>query len=153
MPLVLDSSLTRYNIETFAGKVLDVGGRSVADRAEVIQWDPTGDTNQQWYLDLCGADVYRIIARHSGRVLDLSGPDGAGSKIWQFAWAAADNQRWHIVEQQGGMVEIVSAWKAGPGDPDLVLDVAGGSRDHGAAIIAWTPNGGDNQRFRLKAAA
>lgn len=150
MPLVLGSELTTYAITTFAGLALDVGGRAVADRAPVIQWAPTGAPNQQWYLDLCGADVYRIIARHSGRVLDVAGPDGAGSPIWQFAWAAVDNQRWAINQEADGSLEIRSLWRANPGDPDLVLDVSGGATTAGAPLIVWPRNGGENQRFRIR---
>lgn len=144
MGLVLGSNLTYYNINTFAQKVFDVGGRGVSDRTPVIQWDSNGQTNQQFFVDPCGADVYRIIARHSGRVLDLSGPNGAGSPIWQFAWAAADNQRWRIKPAQEGLVEIESVY-----DPDLVLDVAEASSDSGALIIAWNRTGQANQLFRL----
>lgn len=147
MPLVLDAGLTRYSIQTFANKVLDVQNISVDDRAILQQWDNLNGPNQQFYLDLCGANVYRIIARHSGRVLDLSGPNGAGSPIWQFAWAAVDNQRWLLNQQRDGTVEIQSAW-----DSTLVLDVGGASPDNGAPLIAWTRNNQTNQRFRLVAA-
>jgi hypothetical protein len=144
MPLVLGSDLSRYVIRTFAGKVLDVANIAVEDRAIVQQWGQTGGANQEFYVDLCGRDVYRIIARHSGRVLDLSGPSGEGSPIWQFAWAAVDNQRWTINEQKDGTIEVQSAW-----DRSLVLDVGGASQDDGAPLIAWTRNNQANQRFRL----
>jgi hypothetical protein len=148
MPLVLDSSLTRYNIGTFSGKVLDVPGRAVADRVELIQYDANGGPNQEFYVDPCGADVFRIIARHSGRVLDLSGPDGAGAPVWQFAWAAVDNQRWRIEHDPHGAVVIASEW-----NPDLVMDIGGNNPANEAPLIVWHRNGQDNQRFHLKAVA
>jgi len=142
--LVLDSAITTHKIGTFAGKTLDVSGAAIADRSPVVQFRATGAANQDWYLDLCGADVYRIIARHSGRVLDLAGPGPAGSAVQQFAWAAVDNQRWRIEEAAGGGVVIASVW-----NPDLVLDVAGNSTADGAPIVVWHRNGGANQRFEL----
>lgn len=142
--LVIDSGLTTYAIRTFAGKVLDVPGASVTDRTTVVQWEATGGPNQKWYLDLCGADVYRIIARHSGRVLDLLGPGPPGAPIQQYAWAAVDNQRWRIEEAKDGSAVIVSVW-----DPDLVLDVLGRSSENGTPIIAWHRSDGPNQRFQL----
>ncbi len=142
--LVVDSALTTYAIKTFAGKVLDVPGASVTDRTAVVQWDSTRSPNQRWYLDPCGADMFRIIARHSGRVLDLLGPGPAGAPIQQFAWAAVDNQRWRVEEGADGTAVIASVW-----DPNLVLDVLGASKDNGAPIIAWHRNGAPNQRFEL----
>ena len=142
--LVLDSGLRTYAIQTFAGKVLDVSGASVIDRTPVVQWENTSAASQRWYLDLCGADVFRIIARHSGRVLDLLGPGPPGAPIQQFAWAAVDNQRWRIEEGEDGTAVIASVW-----DPALVLDVLGVSTNNGAPIIAWHRNDGPNQRFQL----
>lgn len=147
MPLVLDSSLTRYAIRTSSGKTLDVAGGAIPDRSPVVQWDDHGAPNQRFYLDLCGDGVYRIIAVHSGRVLDLSGPDGQGAPIWTFAWAAVDNQRWKLDQQKDGTVEVASVW-----DSSLVLDVEKSSKDNGARIIVWKRHGGANQRFRLVAA-
>jgi hypothetical protein len=34
-------------------------------------------------------------------------------------------------------------------NPNLVLDVEGGSTNAGAKLIIWSPNGGDNQKFRI----
>lgn len=150
MPLVLGSDLTTYAIETFAGKVLDVKNIAVADRTPLQQWGDVKGPNQRFYIDPCGADVFRVIARHSGRVLDLSGPDGAGATVWQFAWAAVENQRWRIEDAGKGLVRIVSAWKAKATDPDLLLDVAGADSAEGAGIIVWPRNGGANQSFKLR---
>eukprot|EP01100_Stratorugosa_tubuloviscum_P015421 TRINITY_DN88_c0_g1_i3.p1 TRINITY_DN88_c0_g1~~TRINITY_DN88_c0_g1_i3.p1 ORF type:complete len:133 (-),score=54.82 TRINITY_DN88_c0_g1_i3:123-521(-) len=34
-------------------------------------------------------------------------------------------------------------------NPNLVLDIFGGSRDQEAKLIVWTYNGNDNQKFRI----
>jgi hypothetical protein len=144
--LVLDSSLKTYAIKTHAGKALDVPGFKVEDRARVQQYAPSRGKNQQWYFDLCGAgpDVYRIIAAHSGRVLDLAGPDGQGSAVWQFAWAGVPNQMWRVEEVKGGFI-IASLW-----DTNLVVDVFEGRSDDEAPIIVWSRNGGSNQLFQIE---
>lgn len=144
MGLVLGSGLQVFNINTFSEKVLDVGGQSVADGAPVIQWDGNGQKNQKWYVDPCGADEYRIVARHSGRVLDLKLPLAAGSLIQQYAWGATDNQRWKIVPGQDNTVQFESV-----ADSNLVLDVSASSKDNGAPIIVWTRLDQPNQQFRL----
>jgi len=33
-------------------------------------------------------------------------------------------------------------------NPNLVLDIEGGSANQGAKLITWTYHGGENQRFR-----
>lgn len=142
--LVLDFGLSTYVIKTFAGKAVHVLDAGVSDRTPVVQWRALSIAGQRWYLDLCGADVYRIIAHHSGRVIDLRGPGPAGSPIQQYAWAAVDNQRWRIGEERDGTVIISSVW-----NPDLVLDVCEASSQDGAPLIAWHRNGGVNQRFSL----
>lgn len=142
--LVLDSSLKTYGIFTHAGKAVDVTGIRVEDRTRLQQYAWNGGKNQRFYVDPCGADVYRIIAAHSGRVLDLAGPDGMGAAVWQFAWAAAPNQMWRFEEVPGGFI-IASQWDRG-----LVLDVEGASSDDGAAIIVWERTGGVNQVFALR---
>ena len=142
MPLVIHDSLTPVVIETFAGKALDVAGNAVTDTAKVLQWDKHGQPNQQWYVDPCGADVYRIIGRQSGRVLDV--PDGRpGEPIQIYAWAANANQRWAIEANDTGIFLVLAA------NRDLVLDVAQASPANGAKLCVWYRNGGSNQRFKL----
>jgi hypothetical protein len=36
------------------------------------------------------------------------------------------------------------------GNPELVLDIEGGSVDDGGRAIVWSPNGGENQKFKVK---
>lgn len=143
MPLVIDTAVRLYEIETFANKRLDVAGRGRSDRDLVHQWSANGGDNQKWYLDPCGADHYRIISRDSGRVLDA--PGAAGEPVWQFSWAGVDNQRWRLEESTDG---VVIALVAHP-DDDLVLDVRDMSRADGAAIQVYHRTGGENQLFRL----
>jgi hypothetical protein len=60
-----------------SGKCLDVNGASTADGAAVQQWTCTGGTNQQFTLrrvTYSGNDThdYQLIARHSGKCVDVS---------------------------------------------------------------------------------
>ena len=61
-----------------SGKCLDVSGASTADGAAVQQWTCTGGTNQQFTLrkvTYAGNDShdYQLVARHSGKCVDVSG--------------------------------------------------------------------------------
>ncbi len=61
-----------------SGKCLDVNGASTADGAAVIQWTCHAATNQQFTLrkvTYAGNDPhdYQLLARHSGKCVDVSG--------------------------------------------------------------------------------
>ena len=151
--LLLDSGLVSVRIETFADKALDVAGVAVNDRAVLHQWEVHDGPNQRFFIDPCGTpdrpDLVRIIARHSGRVLDLAGPGPAGSTVWQYPWAGADNQKWRLDHIEDNRYVIVSAWKPAPDAPDLVLDIEGASPDNGARLQVWNRNGQPQQEFWL----
>ena len=48
-------------------------GGSTDDAAAVIQWTCTGGPNQQWRLEPVASGAYRLVARHSGKALDVYG--------------------------------------------------------------------------------
>src|SRR5262245_23974774 len=56
-----------------SGKVLDVYNKSTADGAVINQWTRNdGDWQQFQFLDM-GSGWYRLKAKHSGKVLNVSG--------------------------------------------------------------------------------
>jgi hypothetical protein len=60
-----------------SGKCLDVNGVSTADGAAVIQWACNSGVNQQFTLRKVtyagnGPDDYQLVARHSGKCVDVS---------------------------------------------------------------------------------
>jgi hypothetical protein len=61
-----------------SGKCLDVSGSSTSDGAAVVQFTCGGGTNQQFTLrkvTYSGNDAhdYQLVARHSGKCVDVSG--------------------------------------------------------------------------------
>lgn len=145
MPLVFNDGLTLYTIVTHADKAVDVPAGKAEDGLAMQQWSRNKSKAQLWYVDPCGNnDMVRFVNRASGRVLDVRDGGPEGKPVQQFAWAANDNQRFQIEDVGGGFVVLTLA-----ANHDLVVDVSGASGEDGAAIIAWSRNGGDNQRFRL----
>jgi hypothetical protein len=92
--------------------------------------------------------VTPLFARHSGKVLDVSGisPDN-GAPVIQWDWWGGDNQRWRLEAIGDGYVRAVAQHSG------KVLDVSGISPDNGAPLIQWDWWGGDNQRWRLEPVA
>ncbi|MGK5530646.1 RICIN domain-containing protein [Streptomyces sp. URMC 129] len=84
-----------------------------------------------------------LFARHSGKVLDVSGlSTDNGAPVIQWDWWGGDNQRWFLEAIGDGYVRAVARHSG------KVLDVSGLSTDDGAPLVQWDWWGGDNQRFR-----
>jgi hypothetical protein len=62
-----------------SGKALDVYGADTSDGARITQWTRTDASNQQFQFVDSGSGYYRLRARHSGKVLDVTtGPPPTG---------------------------------------------------------------------------
>lgn len=88
---------------------------------------------------------YTIRAKHSGKVLDVSGAssdDGANIQQWE-SWGG-DNQKWKF-ENAGDGYYFVKAKHSGK-----AVDVAGVSTDDDANVHQWSFHGGANQQWKLQ---
>jgi hypothetical protein len=94
-------------VNQLSGKCLDVNGASTADGAPVIQWTCNGGTNQQFTLrkvTYSGNDPhdFQLLARHSGKCVDVSGiSTAARALIHQWTCNPANqgsplNQAWRL---------------------------------------------------------
>jgi hypothetical protein len=87
---------------------------------------------------------FKIVAKHSGKCLDVPGGNlNNGAKIQQWDCHGGDNQAFLFVPAGNGTFGIFSKYTG------KVLDVEGWSHDNGANILQWTWHGGENQRWRL----
>jgi alpha-amylase len=83
-------------IAEHSGKALDVSGGESAtqDGANVHQWEYLGNGNQQWAIEASGSG-YRLVARHSGKVLGIDGgsTENGGTAI-QWEYNGNPDQHW-----------------------------------------------------------
>jgi len=112
------------------------------------QWD--NNSNANWNVTVTGSGgggggtVYRIQARHSGKVLEVENSSTAnGGNVRQWAYGGGNNQKWRVEQQTDGYYRLTNV---GSGK---VLDIAGVSTANGANVQQWTDAGGQNQRFSL----
>jgi ribosomal silencing factor RsfS len=146
---VFPKANTYYNlIARHSGKALDVSGASQQNGANVIQWDKTGGDNQKWQLvdtgQILGEGYYQIIARHSGKALDVSGASQQnGANVVQWDKTGGDNQKWQLVDAGGGYYNLIVRHSG------KALDVFGASQQNGANVGQWDKTGGDNQKWQL----
>lgn len=103
-----------------------------------------------WTIDAATGTVasipdvsYRITARHSGKVMDVSGASTVNNaEIKQWTWNGGGNQKWAFEDAGGGYFRIV-----GQGGGKC-LDVANASTADGANIIQFTCGSGTNQQWQ-----
>jgi hypothetical protein len=106
--------------------------------------------NETLYTGFRGVSdgIYRITARHSGKVLDVSGGASAqqnGANVQQWEYYGGTNQQW-IVTMLGAGAYRIAALHSGK-----VLDVSGGpgAQQNGANVQQWSDLGATNQQWLL----
>jgi RHS repeat-associated protein len=89
-------------------------------------------------------EYYQIVARHSGKCLDVS---NAGlenfARLVQRDCAGGGNQQWQLVPTGDGYYRIMARHSA------KTLDVEGASSADGATVHQWDYVGGANQQWQL----
>ena len=128
-----------------SGKAADISGASSAAGAALIQWAIHSGANQQFDFVDAGSGYWRIRARHSGHVLQVSGA-GTGADITQQPISTATSQQWSVTDHGNGTVSLVNRHSG------LAMDVWSASTADGARISQWNATGGTNQRFELRRA-
>lgn len=113
--------------------------------ALIKQGERNGGTNQQFIVEPLGNNLYRIIAKNSGKALDVSGVSSkGGAPIIQWDYNNGDNQKWIIQAVENGYYKVIAK------NSGKALDVNGGSQNNGANIIQWDYWGGDNQLWKFE---
>lgn len=89
--------------------------------------------------------VYRLTARHSGKVLDVNACSTAdGANVQQWPWVGGDCQRWKL-EYLGNNEYKITSQISGK-----VLEVNGCSTANGGNVQQWPWNGADCQRWFIE---
>lgn len=94
-----------------SGLYMDVAGGESAtdDGVTVFQWALTNTQNQQFELEHLGDGSYKVIAKHSGKVLDVAGVSSAnGADIHQWSYSGSDNQKWIVVDAGDGFYKLIA---------------------------------------------
>ncbi len=76
---------------------MDIDGGSSNNNGKIIQWTCSGAGNQIFQLNQVATGVYRLIATHSGKCVDVtSGSTADGAKLIQYTCGSGSNQRWSL---------------------------------------------------------
>jgi hypothetical protein len=141
-----------YKIQSrLSGKTLGVSGgpNATADGVAIEQNDYLAGSNQQWQIvtnpDPAPAGVFNIVAKHSGKCLDVYNADiQDGTRIQQWDCNGNPQQRFWITPVSPGIYKIVAF-------NGKTLDVTNLSLANGAPIQQWEYLNGANQQWILAA--
>lgn len=91
--------------------------------------------------------TYRVISRHSGKAMDVSGVSTSdGAQIHQWDYVGGNNQKWYFEYQSDGYYEIKPQHVSGKN-----LDISSGGTANGTKVQQWSDNNSNAQRFKVEA--
>ncbi len=127
------------------GKAVDVKYQATTDGAPVIQYSPTGGTNQQWKLADAGNGAFTLAAVHSGKCADVPvdkvGADGA--QLQQLSCSGGANQKWKVEPVGQDVYRLVSVASG------KCLDVPGNSPANEVQLNQYACNGTPAQQWKF----
>jgi regulation of enolase protein 1 (concanavalin A-like superfamily) len=122
-------------------KMLDNGG-SIADGAQVMQFENSTGTSQRWTVTLLSGGYFSLQCVSGGRYLDSLGNVADGSPIGQSAASASTSQQWQIVQTDSGYFKIINRANG------KCLD-AGGQTADGTGMQNWTSDSSLDQQWKF----
>jgi hypothetical protein len=129
-----------------SGKVLDISGGSVDNRANLQLYQMNGTKAQQVQLSYRPQDgSYTIQCVHSGKVYDVSGGSVSnGANVQQYDSNGSAAQRW-IVKSEGNGSYVF--FNAGSGK---TLTLSRSSGANGTNVYQYDYNGANTQKFTFR---
>ncbi len=90
--------------------------------------------------------VYKLVARHSGKVLDVDGLQTAnGSNVQQWGYWGGENEKWVVTHLGNNQYSIIGAQSG------KALDVSGWGTSNGTNVHLWTYGAAANQKWTITA--
>jgi beta-xylosidase len=112
--------------------------------ARLHQWTRTNAANQQFQFVDAGGGYYKIKARHSGKVLDVSSWSTAdGAAIHQWTDHGGANQQFRLADSDSGYVRLINR------NSGKAVEVQNAATDDGATVVQYSDWGGSNQQWQL----
>ncbi len=127
-----------------SGLLLGVSGMSMADSADVVQYEDSGTADHLWWLVDAGSGNIKIQNVNSGKVLGVPGMSTAESApIVQFADDGTADHLWRLL-QEGTYRFRISNVNSG-----LVLGVSDMSTAESAQVVQFADNGTADHLWQL----
>ena len=83
---------------------------STADGANIQTWSWWGGDGQQFRFEDAGSGTYRIIARHSGKCIEVENSSTAdGANVQQMSCNGGSSQRFEVINNKSEAVNNLSS--------------------------------------------
>ena len=129
-----------------SGLYLDVAGGPPAttDGVNIFQYGFNGMTNQEFTLTHLGEGVYQILAKHSGKSIDVDGLGKAnGTNVHQWTYYGTANQQFVLYPASPGYYKVIDK------NSGKLVEVAGASLSEMANVQIWDNNNQDCGQWKL----
>ncbi|MFF5301637.1 glutaminase domain-containing protein [Streptomyces sp. NPDC013161] len=127
-----------------SGKLLAVSGMSLADSAEVTQYEDNGTADHLWTVVDNGDGTVKIYNRNSGRLLAVHNQSlDDGAHVQQYNDNGTQDHLWRLVDNGDGWMKIVNV-RSGK-----LMAVDQASQANGAQVTQWNDNGTSDHLWRL----
>ncbi|AWB69162.1 arabinan endo-1 5-alpha-L-arabinosidase (plasmid) [Saccharobesus litoralis] len=128
-----------------SGKMVEVGGASADDGANVNQWSGNGHDTQKWLITGTGNGYYSLINLSSGKAMEVYNFDtNDGGNITQWEYWGGNTQQWSITDRGNGYYSFINRHSG------KSLDLLGFDTNDGANIGQWSYWGADAQLWSLQ---
>jgi hypothetical protein len=134
-------SITMEYYENGGGAIAQLSWSSASQAKEII---PSSQLFPPAGSDSVPDGTYKIIARHSGKALDVQDHGTAnGSNVQQWTYFGSANQQWTVTSIGNGQYKIIGV------ESSKSLDIDGPSTADGANAQLWDYYGNQNQTWTI----
>jgi hypothetical protein len=120
---------------------MDLANFNPNDGGNLLQWNYTGATNQQFQFDELGDGVYKITVVSSSKVMEVAAVSKEnGANVRQWTYVASPNQQFILFDAGEGNYKLIARHS------QKVVEIADGSVAVNANAQQWDNN---NQRTSL----
>ena len=134
-----------YEIKSkHSGKLIEVGGASQDNGANVNQWPANGHDTQRWLVTGTDNGYYSLINLNSGKAMEVySSGTADGDNITQWEYWGGAAQQWQVTDRGNGYFSL------GNRNSGKALDLFNFDTADGANIAQWGYWGADAQLWQM----
>ncbi|MFC3890627.1 RICIN domain-containing protein [Lentzea rhizosphaerae] len=113
----------------------------------IMPWYPqlSIDTAAGTLTGVGGGPYYNLVARHSGKCVDVTSNSAAdGATVLQYTCGAGLNQQWRLTDAGGGYFQVIAQHSG------KCLDVSDASTTNGAGVLQYRCGSGTNQQWAFQ---
>ncbi|SFN23196.1 Por secretion system C-terminal sorting domain-containing protein [Chitinophaga sp. YR627] len=129
-----------------SGKYMDVAGGNAADGTNILQWNATNATNQQFTFTDVGDGAYKLINVQTGKAVDVEyGSTNNVGNVLQWTYNNNLNQHFILIASDNNYYKLKAAHSG------RIIEVYGGGINAGDDVDQFDDNNQLHGQWRLNA--